>query len=105
MLDMLAMSVAALALWAILKDSVPTGILGSLGLVVIGCAAMVAVDDNSFGNLDRVRAIVVALLVGVLLLAAQVVVLVVRARTGATTPRRRATDIGQISAAASRRAR
>lgn len=105
MFDMLAMAVAALALWAIWKESVPTGILGSLGLLIIGCAAAVAADDTSFGNLERVRAIVVALLIGFLLLATHVVLLVVRARTGAMTMRRRATDLARPSSRATSRAR
>lgn len=105
MVDLLAMMVLWLALWAILKESVPTGILGSLGLVVIGCAAMVAADDNSFASVDRLRGIVVALLTGFMLLAAHVVLLVVRARTGAMTPRRRATDVAQLRPHTAKRAR
>ena len=42
LIDLLAMAVFLLALWAILKESVPTGILGSLGLALIGIAALVA---------------------------------------------------------------
>lgn len=96
MIDLLAVAVALLALWAILKDSVPTGILGSLGLAMIGVAAMVAADDQSFANIDRLKSIVLALLSGFVLLALQVVLLVWRARTGAMTPRRRATDVSHV---------
>lgn len=105
MIDLLAMAVFLLALWAILKDSVPTGILGSLGLALIGIAALVAADDQSFASIDRLKSIVLALLSGFVLLALQVVLLVWRARTGALTPRRRATDVGQLARHAPRRAR
>jgi hypothetical protein len=104
MFDMLAMAVAALALWAILKDSVPTGIFGSLGLAVIGCASMVAIDDSTFANTERLEWIVIALLVGFLLIFAHVVVLVWRSRTGSMTPKRRASDIGSMARHATKRA-
>lgn len=105
MVDLLSMAVFLLALWAILKESVPTGILGSLGLALIGIAALVAADDHSFASADRLRSIVVALLSGFVLIALQVVLLVWRARTGAMSPRRRATDIGQLHQPTPRRAR
>jgi len=109
MIDLLAMAVFLLALWAILKDSVPTGILGSLGLALIGIAALVAADDQSFASIDRLKSIVLALLSGFVLLALQVVLQVVllvwRARTGALTPRRRATDVGHLARHVPRRAR
>lgn len=103
MIDLLAMAVAALALWAILKDSVPTGIFGSLGLALIGCTSMVAIDDSSFANVERLEWIVIALLTGFLLIFAHVVVLVWRSRTGAMTPKRRASDVGSMVTARAKR--
>lgn len=105
MVDLLAFAVAALALWAILKESVPTGIVGSLGLALIGCTAMVAIDDSSFANTERLEWIVIAMLVGFLLIFVHVVALVWRSRTGSMTPKRRASDVGSMVRYAPKRAR
>lgn len=92
MVDMLALAVALVALWAILEKSVPTGVLGSLGLALIGCSALVAVDDSSFADVQRLEAIVSALLLGFLFVVAHIVLLVWRGSTGRATRRRRASD-------------
>lgn len=99
MIDFLGWTVLVFCLWAILCKHLPTGILGSLGLALIGMAAGVAVDDNSFANVDRLEGIVVALLIGFLILVAHVALMVYRSKTGNVTPRRRSTDWGRLDEA------
>lgn len=95
--DVIALAVLCLATLAIFSPSIPTGIIGSLGLVLIGGAAIVSTDDSAFANAQRLEQIVVALQLGLLLVIAQVALLVWRSNTGTTTPRRRTTDLGAFS--------
>lgn len=92
MVDLIAVAVALIALLAILDKHIPTGVLGSAALVLIGGAALVAVDDSSFANTQRLERVVIAMLVGFLLLAAHLVLMHWRSTTGRLTPRRRTTD-------------
>lgn len=92
MFDIIAVSVALVALVAILDKHVPTGLLGSLGLAMIGMAALVAVDDSAFANTERLEQIVAALLVGFLLIVTHIILMVWRGTTGRATRRRRTTD-------------
>lgn len=97
LLDAIAWAVFVLALWAVLSPTIPTGIAGSLGLVLIGGSALISVDDSSFANTQRLEQIVVALQLGLLLIVCQVALLVWRSNTGKATPRRRTTDLGAFS--------
>ena len=92
MIDYLAVLVALICLGAIYSKHIPTGVLGSLALALIGTAALVAVDDGSFANVERLDGIVMALLIGFLLIVAHVCLMVWRGTTGKTTRRRRTTD-------------
>lgn len=92
MTDMIAVLVALLALLAILDKHIPTGVLGSAGLALIGCAALVAVDDSSFADVARLERVVVTLLVGFILIAVHLVLMHWRSTTGRLTPRRRTSD-------------
>lgn len=92
MTDMISLAVALICLGAIYSKDVPTGVIGSAGFALIGMAAMVAVDDSSFANVERLEALVVALLVGFLAIVLQVVLMVWRGSTGKATRRRRTTD-------------
>lgn len=97
MTDLIAAATFLLALIAVLSPTIPSGVVGSLGLVLIGGGALISVDDSSFANTQRLEQIVVALQLGVLLVVGQVVLLVWRSNTGASTPRRRTTDLGAFS--------
>ncbi len=99
MTDLLSLAVALICLGAIYSKHIPTGVLGSAGLLAIGVAALVAIDDNSFANVQRLEGIVVALLVGFLMLVAHVALMVYRSKTGNMTPRRRSTDWGRLDEA------
>ena len=97
MTDFIAVATFLLALFAVLSPTIPSGIVGSLGLALIGGGALVSIDDSSFANTQRLEQIVVALQLGVLLVVGQVVLLVWRSNTGTSTPRRRTTDLGAFS--------
>ena len=97
MTDIVALMMAGFAVWAIWSPLIPTGILGSLGLVLLAGAALVSVDDSSFANVTRLEGIVIAQQVGFILLVAQVIWLVWRSNTGKATPRRRSTDFGGLN--------
>ncbi len=92
MTDLLSLAVALICLGAIYSKHIPTGVLGSAGLLAIGVAALVAIDDNSFANVQRLEGIVVALLVGFLMLVVHLTLMVWRGSTGKATRRRRTTD-------------
>lgn len=92
MTDLLSLAVALICLGAIYSKHIPTGVLGSAGLALIGMAAVVAVDDSSFANVQRLEGIVVALLVGFVMLVAHLTLMVWRGSTGRATRRRRTTD-------------
>jgi len=94
--DVIAILVACVALWGILERAIPTGLMGSLGLALVGGSALIAVDDSSFANLNRLESIVTALLLGFLLIVAHVAFIVWKANTGKMTPRRRTTDLGEL---------
>lgn len=96
MVDILATFVALLCLWGILEKAIPTGLVGSFGLVLIGGAALVATDDSAFADIQRLDLVVVALLCGFLLVVGQVALLVWKANTGRATPKRRVTDLGEL---------
>jgi xanthine/uracil permease len=96
MSDVIAILVACIALWGMLERAIPTGIMGSLGLAMIGGSALIAVDDSSFANTQRLEVIVSALLLGFLLIVAHVAFIVWKANTGKLTPRRRSTDLGEL---------
>lgn len=92
MIDYVAVAVALICLGAIYSKHIPTGVLGSLGLALIGMAALVAIDDKSFANVERLDGIVLAFLLGFLAIVAHVVLMVYRGSTGRATRRRRTTD-------------
>jgi cell shape-determining protein MreD len=92
MTDLLSLAVALICLGAIYSKHIPTGVLGSAGLALIGMAALVAVDNSSFANVQRLEGIVIALLVGFLMLVVHLTLMVWRGSTGKTTRRRRTTD-------------
>lgn len=92
MIDFLGWTVLVFCMWAILCKHLPTGILGSFGLALIGMAAGVAVDDNPFTNVTRLEGCVTALLMGFMLVVAHVTLMVWRGTTGKATRRRRTTD-------------
>lgn len=92
MINYIALAVAVLCFVAILNKHIPTGVLGSAALAVIGMAALVAIDDSSFSNIVRLEAIVTALLLGFLGVAAHILLMVWRGSTGRATRRRRTTD-------------
>jgi xanthine/uracil permease len=92
MIDYLAVLVALICLAAIYSRHIPTGVLGSAGLALIGMSALIAVDDSSFANVQRLEGIVVALLVGFLMLVVHLTLMVWRGTTGKATRRRRTTD-------------
>ena len=92
MTDLLSLAVALICLSAIYSKHIPTGVLGSAGLALIGMAALVAVDDSSFANVQRLDGIVIALLVGFLMLVVHLTLMVWRGSTGRATRRRRTTD-------------
>lgn len=92
MTDLLSLAVALICLGAIYSKHIPTGVLGSAGLWLISVAALVAVDDSSFANVQRLEGIVVAFLVGFILLVVHLTLMVWRGSTGKTTRRRRTTD-------------
>lgn len=92
MTDLLSLAVALICHGAIYSKHIPTGVLGSAGLALIGTAALVAVDDSSFANVQRLDGIVIALLVGFLMLVVHLTLMVWRGSTGKTTRRRRTTD-------------
>lgn len=92
MTDLLSLAVALICLGAIYSKHIPTGVLGSAGLALIGMAALVAVDNSSFANVQRLEGIVIALLVGFLMLVVHLTLMVWRGTTGKATRRRRTTD-------------
>ena len=52
MTDLLSLAVALICLGAIYSKHIPTGVLGSAGLLAISVAALVAIGDHSFANVD-----------------------------------------------------
>ncbi len=92
MIDYVAAAVLVVCLISILSKHVPTGVLGSAGLAMIGVSAMVAIDDGSFANVDRLDGIVLSFLIGFLAIVAHLVWMVYRGSTGKATRRRRTTD-------------
>lgn len=92
MFDLIAWAVVAVAALAIFDKHIPTGVLGSLGLALIGIGALVAIDDSSFANIMRLEGVVVAFLVGFLCIVVHVALMVWRSSTGRLTRRRRTTD-------------
>ena len=96
MIDAIAITVALFCLWAIYRPEIPTGLVGSFGLSLIGGASLIAVDDSSFADVHRLELVVVALLFGFLLVVGQVALLVWKANTGKMTPKRRTTDLGEL---------
>lgn len=98
MYDLIAWAVVAVAALAIFDKHIPTGVLGSFGLAVIGGAALVAVDDSSFANVARLEGAVVAFMLGFLAIATHLVLMAWRSRTGRMTRRRRTTDWQEFDA-------
>lgn len=96
MIDALAILVALFCLWAVHSPSIPTGLIGSFGLVLLGGAALVATDDSSFADVHRLEMVVASMLCGFLLVVGQLALLVWKANTGRTTPKRRVTDLGDL---------
>lgn len=69
MTDVLAYLVAGVALGFILAPKIPTGFLGTLGLLMIGVAASISVEDRAFDDVRWMQNIMVFMMVGFVLLA------------------------------------
>lgn len=92
MIDLIAWAVVAVCAFAILNKHIPTGVVGSFGLTLIGVGALVAIDDSSFANVVRLEGVVTSFLLGFLSIVAHVALMVWRSSTGRMTRRRRTTD-------------
>ena len=91
MIYTLALLTAFMCLVCILHPLVPSGLLGSTGLAMIGMACLLATDDTVYADLTVLELAVLLMLWGVLLCFLQGALIYARMRR-AHTPKRRASD-------------
>jgi hypothetical protein len=93
---------AALMLFIWITPVLHTGVLGSIGLVLMGGVAVLSRDNSTFGTFERMEGVVMAMCVGVLLVIVQVLRRVVKAKknqgSGLFTPHRRDSDWSELGA-------
>lgn len=88
MYDTLAYLVALVALALLIAPAVPTGILGSLGVAIVGICAAVSTDDQAFANVQWLENTLSALLLAFVLIAAHVALRIRRAHRPRSQHRR-----------------
>jgi hypothetical protein len=91
MVDTLALLTAGMCLLCILHPLVPSGLLGSIGLGMIGMACLWATDDTVYANPQALEHAVLLMLGGLLLIFLHGRMIYLRL-SGAGRPKRRASD-------------